>query len=390
MASVTLTTYQDLIDHLVDFVEGDVSNEVERDARRSVQSAYRDLANRHPWTLYYSVARITTAEPYETGTVTYDHTGGTYERQLTLASGTWPAWAAFGHVIIENVRYEVSERKSSSIITLSVHANPGADITDASVYSLRRDTYPMPVDFIQADEFFSSNQTFTMTYSHPRWWLERRRFSAGPAFPTTYTFLGDPNYLGSMAVAFYPPPDQEYHYEVLYRRRPRALKIDNYSTGTASITSGSSTLTGSGTAWASKHVGCVLRLADNSTREPTGLTGSAPYAYERVVASVESATSLTLDAVVGETLAGVKYTLSDPADIEDGSMLNALLACSEYWMSRARNMKDRAEIEQRWLRELVRAQESDNRSMARRAAGQTMGAAYRLRDFPSGEDLGTE
>ena len=36
----------------------------------------------------------TCSTAYLTGTVAYDHQGGTYDRLLTLTDGTWPAWAA--------------------------------------------------------------------------------------------------------------------------------------------------------------------------------------------------------------------------------------------------------------------------------------------------------
>lgn len=387
MPSAGLTTYQDLVDHLIDFVEGDVSGTVERDARRSAQEALRDLANRHPWTLYYGTGRVVTVPPYQDGTVTYDHTGGTYERQLTLAGGTWPDWAAFGHVVLTNVRYEVAERKSATVLTLTSASNPGADVTDATDYSLRRDTYPLPLDFVAADEFINVNQVLSMQYSHPRWWLARQRLVVSPSYPTIYTFMGDPNYYGNLAAFFYPPPDAVYQLDYLYRRRPRPLEVLAYTDGTVSLAGGTATVSGTGTNWLARHKGCVFRIGGGTSDPPTGRSGKAPADYERVVASVDSATQLTLDSTIADTYSGVKASVSDPVDIEDGTMLNALLACCEYWMARCRNMKDRAEIEQRWLRELERAQEADSRSLARRSAGAWPGYGRRLAHMPAGQDL---
>jgi hypothetical protein len=387
MGAVALTTYRDLLDHLVDFVEGDVSAVVERDARRSVQNAYRDLPTRHPWTLYYNYGRINTVAPYETGTVEYDHTGGLYERMLTLTDGTWPDWASLGFVLIDSVRYEVADRKSTTVLTLSVTSNPGDDVDAGEEYSLRRDTYPMPSDFVEGDEFMNVNNTSILTYAHPRQWLERKRVVLGPGFPSSYTFVGDPNYFGCLAVGLDPAPDAAYALDFLYKRRPRPLKVDGHSTGTVTINADEATVTGAGTAFADRLVGSVFRVASSATQTPTGLTGSNAYEHERVIVSVDSATQLTLDSTVPDSYAAVKYMVSDPVDVEDGAMLNALLSCCEYYMARARNMKDRAEIEQHFQRQLTRAREADRRSTARRSAGDWNGYGRRLSHFPAGDDV---
>lgn len=388
MGTVALTTYRDLIDHAIDFLEADVSGEVERDARRAVLNAYRDLPTRHDWTLYWAYGRINTVEPYEEGTVTYDHTGGLYERMLTLDGGTWPEWASLGFVVIGTVRYEVADRKSTTVLTLSVNGNPGEDLDAGTEYSLRRDTFPMPSDFVAGDEFVNVNNQSQLVYSHPRHWLERKRVVLGPGFPSSYTFLGDPNYFGSISVALDPAPDSAYALDFLYKRRPRPLKVDSYSAGTVTVGADAATVTGSGTAFADKHAGCVFRIASGSTQTPTGPAGAAPYEHERVVVSVGSATQLTLDATVPDGFSGVKYQLSDPVDVEDGAMLNALLAGVEYYLARARNMKDRGEIEQHWMRQLTRAREADVRTTARRAAGDWNGYGRRLAHFPTGDDVG--
>lgn len=388
MTAVRLTTYADLVYHLTDFLEGDPSGVGDRDCRRAVQSALDTFANEHSWTLYYTQGRINTVAPYETGTVTYDHTGGTYERQVTLTDGTWPTWATFGHIVIDNTIYEIAERISNSVITLTSASNPGEDIADAATFSLRRDTYPMPHDFIASDELINVQQCMGMMYVHPRHWLAKQRLVISPAFPTQYTFTGDPNYLGTLAVRFYPPPDQAYGLDFLYRRRPRSLKVDEYSTGTVSISGSSNLVTGTGTSWTSKHIGTVLRFSDSRTDVPTGLSGAYPYLYERVVTDVTSTTGITLDSTVPETLSGVKYSLSDPLDIEDGAMRTAFLRCCEWQLSIARQMKRADDIELAYKRALTLAQEADSRSLARRAAGVTHYYHQRLSHMPGGEDIG--
>lgn len=387
MPTTRLVTYGELIDHLVDFVEGDPSATVQRDARRAIQNGLDVFANEHPWTLYYESGRLVTVAPYGTGTVEYDHTGGTYERMLTLTDGTWPSWATYGYVVLNNVEYQIAERISGSILMLSLHGNPGDDVAAGATYSLRRDSYPLPADFIAADEFINVSQVLGMEYVHPRWWLQRQRLTISPGFPTIYTFMGDPNYLGTLAARFYPPPDAAYSLDFLYRRRPRPMTIDEESNGKVSIAISGTAVTGSGTVFADRHAGCIMRFGSASAM-PEPISGASPFAYERVVTSVTSATGLTLDSSIPETLTSVYYTISDPLDIEAGAMRVAFLRCIEMEMGRARNMKGVDAMEAAYQRALNLAKEADSRSFARRGAGPGARAYRRLIYMPGGPDVG--
>ena len=89
MARVNLFTYKDGVDHVLDFLGAAVSNEAKRDAKRAILAAYREFCAVRRWTYFMAQGRLVTVAPYSTGTITYTHTGGTYERQVTLATGTW-------------------------------------------------------------------------------------------------------------------------------------------------------------------------------------------------------------------------------------------------------------------------------------------------------------
>ena len=137
-----MTTYKDLTDHLVDYLGSTVSGENERLARNAVQNAYRECCTTHRWAYYYAKGRLNTVAPYTTGTVAYDDTGGAYERLLTLTGGIWPSWAAYGHVLVNNVPYQIAERIDDTRVTLTEMTNPGADVAAGTTYSLRRGYVP--------------------------------------------------------------------------------------------------------------------------------------------------------------------------------------------------------------------------------------------------------
>lgn len=55
---MSVFTYADAVDHLVDFVGGGASDTLHRDCRRAIQSAYREIATSHRWPYYYRSAAI--------------------------------------------------------------------------------------------------------------------------------------------------------------------------------------------------------------------------------------------------------------------------------------------------------------------------------------------
>lgn len=386
MTQIGLWTYKDAVDHALDYLGASVSNEAARDARRAILAAYREIGNIHRWSYFYQRGRIATVAPYSTGTVAYDHTGGTYERQLTLSSGSWPSWATFGVVVISNIAYEVAERKSSSVLTLSATSNPGDDVAAGTTYSIYRDTYPLPTDLVAIDEVINVGQILSMAYEHPRGWLNRQRITQSPASPFMYTVAGDQNYFGTLALKLFPAPDQVYQLDFLYQRRPRPLGLDEYSTGTVTVTANDQTVTGSGTTFTSSMVGSVIRLSDDATNKPTGVIGSEPPAAERVIMAYTSATALTVDTAFEDSLSGVKFLISPPLDLEEGAMLTAFWRCVEKELAVIRKMKDRDAIYGLYRQALLEAMEADSRSFMPRASGGPGVYPYRLRDFPRGTD----
>lgn len=379
---------KDATDHAIVFLGGDISALATRDARTAVLQAYRNLANCHRWSYLTQRGRLVTSAPQTTGTIEYDHTGGTYERMVTLTGATWPTWVANGELVISDIAYEIAERKSSTVLTLSVNSNPGADVAALTTYTVQRSTYPLPIDCLAVDRMLNASLYDWIWFTHPREWLERQHHNQTFGQPRIFTIMGDPNYTGVMAARFYPPPDAAYQLDFLYHRMPRQLLVEDYSTGTATTSNGSTTVTGTGTSWSSKHAGCVLRLSDGSTDIPTGRVGSHPYHKERVVLSVTNATSLVVDQALDETLSGVKYILSDPVDLEEASMLTAFQRGIEAELATTKRMEERRDILAIYQQQLRMAMQADARSAEPRAGGMDSGLWRRLADMPAGPDLG--
>lgn len=386
MATIALTTYRDLMDHTLDYLGSSASKDANRDARRAIQAAYRELTYSHRWSYFYQRGRLNTVASYTTGTITYTHTGGSSERLVTLAGGTWPSWADLGQIAVNNIVYQVAERKSDTLITLSINSNPGANVAAGTSYTLYRDSYVLPVDFLACDEMINTNNYLRLRFVPPGTWLSRQRILHSPATPHIYSIAGGADYYGAMSVSFFPPPDQIYAIDFLYQRRPRPLLIDEYKTGTASVNATSTTVTGTGTTWTSSMVGSAIRLSGNTTDFPTNNIGANLYVAERIITAFTSATSITVDAAINTGYTGVKYLISDPVDIEEGAMMNALLRCIEKQTTISRIMRNEQIAEETYRKTLLWARETDSRSFARTGSGGDSDV-YRLIHFPKGPDV---
>ncbi len=387
MSALTITTYADLTEHLLDFAGANPGGDMARDARRAAVNGMTLLAQSGLWSYYMSLGRIATSAPYSTGTIEYDHTGGTYERLVTLTTGVWPAWSVYGTLILGNIAYDPVVRLSDSTLQLSINSNPGEDIAAGSTYNLYRDTYPLPLDCTSADRAILVAHATWLEFEHPSQWLVRQQIYRGPALPRYYTIRPAPDYMGTMAMSFFPAPDNQYEIQFMYNRQPRPMRVENYSTGKATITALGVDVTGIGTAWDSVlHTGCVMRFSSSTTTLPTSPVGTNPATLERVVVSVNSATSITLDQAAPATLTGVAYLLSDAADIEPLAMRLALLRASEYQLAVSRNRRDRMELEQAYFKELIRAREVDSRNNSMQSPRTYRPFPTRLADMPRGPD----
>lgn len=349
LTNYELWTFRDAVEMLLDgVVGGDSSPRNLRSAIRAVLEAYSHIATVRQWHYYNRRLKLTTDAPYSTGTVAYDHTGGVYERMLTLTTGTWPSYAADCEIVIDSVRYEVEDRKSSSIITLTERANPGADVASGTTYSLIRDTYPLPDDFSAlTSQLFDVLSQMELDYTEDvgNVLLATRVFGSAQR-PLGYCITKSLKHPGALAVRLSPPPESARTYDANYRARPRALNTQEYCSGTITTAANSAAIVGTDTAFTQAHVGCVMRISANANQKPTTVVGSLldnytnPFVYQRIIKSVTDATNLTLDIAVDATYSGVRYTISDPIDLEAGAMMTYFRRLAEAHFARIEGRDD--------------------------------------------------
>lgn len=364
-------TFKDAVDQLLDLHELDVRNGLnERRARLCLLQAYRDIPSRCAWSYYYRQRLIQTVTQQTSSTITYDHTGGAHERLLTIASGTWPDWAAYGRVIIDEVHYEVEDRKTSTTLTLTETSNPGEDVAAGTSYVLYRSAYPLPSNFRSLVSIWDVDEQRQLCVIDPGQYHKVQSFYDTPSTPYDVMIRATGEYYGGLSLHFSPPPDTAKTYDLLYMARPRPLNIDEYSTGTVAITSGDATVTGTGTAFPTNCVGSVIRFSSTSAPPTSALGGikeggggaDNPFVMQGVIKTRTSATELELEENATVTISsGSAYVISDPLDIEYGAMLTAVMKAAEAeFCSRA----GREDARQKLLmarQALLEAMEADNR-----------------------------
>lgn len=331
---------------------------------------------------------------------------GTYTGNGTWSeSGGFPSWAQYGRIFFNNpalnedislptgngyISYQVASMTDSNNLVLSVNSNPGVDLPAGTTFTLYRDQYPLPADFLSLERLINfSNLFMSPIWCTPGDWLLRQRVAVPSSIPVWYTVIADPHYFGTLSAAFYPPPDSIYTFDFIYQRRPRPLVVDQYCKGTVTASQGSQTVTGSGTVWTSRHLGSSIRFSGSALEAPTGLIGSNPYLEERVITAVASNTSVTVDSPLANAYAGSKYVISDPVDIEEGAMLTAFQRCLEKQESITRLMKIQGNARSAYNEALIKAMEADNRHFERRQAGMQKEGLYDIwiHNTPAGPDI---
>lgn len=345
MSQPVMWTYQDMVERLLDSF--DLRKKTDRDnrlAREAVLNAYREMptCKMGGWEYYKRDWSFHTEASYSTGTVAY--TAST--RVLTLTSGTWPANAAFGIVTIDNKRYRVESRTSSTVIVLAAADAPPADIAAGTSYVWFRESYPMPCDWRASGRLLDSDSQCQVDKISSDSMSQRKSIYRGVADRATwYSFENDQNYFNSLSITICPPPSTVRKYDFKMRAEGRPLVVRG-DAGTATVPADSTTVTLATGSFDLDHAyGAVIRFS-SSTTAPTSKLGyianDNPYKYQRRLASITSATVAELDVAIpdpGLTTA-VAVTVSDPIDVENGAMFSVFQAACDHEFAKLIRHKD--------------------------------------------------
>jgi hypothetical protein len=255
-----------------------------------------------------------------------------------------------------------------------------------TVFTLYRDVYLLPEDFVAGDTAIWEGNFGGMTYCHPTEWLWENRYTESSGTPHSYTIVGDARFPGRLVLKVWPYPDDTRTIDFVYHRRPRPMVLAEAKAGTVTIAAGATTLAGTGTAFTPAMEGSVIRLGTASDL-PTGPEGDDPAAFETVIKQWVSASEVRLAEAPPIGFAAVKYVVSDPVDIEPGSMRTAFTRGVEYQLHLLRQMNDgKRDAFAAWDLALREAKGADSRSLQPRAIGRSGSRRPSFKDMPASFD----
>jgi hypothetical protein len=377
-------TADDVVSRLVDYLGADPGEANYRQARRALVDGYREFGTVTKWTYLLTQGRIFLKGAQTDGTVAY----AAATRQLTLTGATWPSWAPYGWVRVNNVIAKVDQVVSPTVVTLRDPVDYQADVAAGTGYSLFRDCYTLPLDFVNSGNMMAETVWGEMGYVTPDQAAAWVRWRESFGQPRWYTVMGDPDLPGRLAVRIFPYPDADGTMDFVYSRRPRALGVLAYSTGTATIAAGTpGQASFAGATLTQQMVGSVLRVSSDPTNLPTGLEGLSPFAFEATITGVPTPTTCTLDCNAPQAFTNAPYLISDPIDFEDAAMGVAFSRCCEKNLTVNRSMKEQEAMRAAYQQALVLAMEADQRVSARRSASVGGAARARLAFMPRGPDI---
>lgn len=204
-----------------------VDSFIQRGLKSFYNQALSMQGKRHRWSFLRSEYTVTTVAPYSTGTV------GATSGVVTLASGTFPSWAASGVLIVNNVWYTVSTRDSASQITLT---DTTVTITAASKYKIVQVDYTLPTNFGGMDGplvYKPGNLAFNIAvplvgeYQIPEG-RQRWDIVSFPQIAALKQKAPSDTYGAQWAITFYPTPDAVYQLVARIKYDPAALAAGKY------------------------------------------------------------------------------------------------------------------------------------------------------------------
>jgi len=304
-----------------------------QDCRSAVIDAYAEICDRHAWAFNKKYKRINIEKPKTTGTVAY--TAST--RVLTLTGSTWPTDAADWVVVLDNVTYQIDSYTAPTTIVLDSDQAPTADIAAGETYELYRQYYTLPDDFIACvDPMPAQDSSILGRYMTMDEMLNALRSDTSSGSAVGWAIGPIPDVYGRKAIWTFPPNSDDDTLDLWYRSKPRELRYSGYeaksNVGTVTVVASSKTVTGSSTTFEDLMEGSLFRIGSSTTQQPTGFRGVNPWVEQRSIITYSAATTLTLDAVVSTSRSGVKYTITDPLDL-DPTAVPALYRLAERNLS---------------------------------------------------------
>lgn len=359
-----LYTYQDAIQHLMDYCGGNNVAASEREIHKAARDAYNDLVNCRQWRYLLKRGRVDFVAPVNT---TCSSSGNAF----TKDTGTWPASALGSTLRVGLVGYPIVDISSdSTIIYCDTAMQPITDIVTGTSVILYKGIYTLPADWRSMFGPSDENNRYFSAYIDEDMWNKLDRYTQASGSPLAWTIMEDPlpQNIGLMAIYCWPYPDSARTFDYIYQRWARELNTSGFGvndyTGTVSNSAG--VITGLGTSFdSSAHAGAVLRISPDSS--VPDVLGPRKFVAERLIRSVTDATHLTYYGSDLGSISGRGFTISDPLDLAP-FMVNAYWRNAERFLAITKTLPQLQDAERNYAMQLEIAKAGDAPSLQGRSA----------------------
>jgi hypothetical protein len=362
-AAQSVFTYQDAVDRLLLYTNQNGSQASVSAVKQAVLDAYDDLVNDRNWRYFNRSYRLQQEEP-ETGTCYYTASTG----EFTIDSGSWPTWAERAVIEIDNVRYFIKTRSSSTVLVADDTMRPSANIVTGTAFTIYKCVYQLPMDFRRLHRPLSEQADNWTDYCDFSGWFNMIRYRSSAGFPSLFAVSGDPYEPVRQVLLINPTSDADQTLDLSYQRYARTLDYDGHASHcrVGTITASNSTsVTGSSTTFESGMVGAILRYGRTTTTCPDGRGGQNPYKQQVYISAYSSATAITLHEAIN--VSGVYYTISDPIDLDRGMMDAFWLGC-KHKLAQTLGLSTKTQAERDYMVALRKARGSDVKTTISRSA----------------------
>lgn len=324
---------------------------------KAIQSAIMSLHSKHPWRYYRRQVRFNTSAQ-QVVQITYDHTGGTNERQATLSSGTWPTDATYGELLIGEKTYRIEERVSDTVVTLESDFSLSEDYSGGATWQRR--SYQLPREMTKV--FYVQN----METQLPLFEVSADEYSSDMYTPYTsgyaqnFTWQNTGGRFGASEITIWPAPTASQIIEVSASVVPHKPTINIIDGDDLSGTSGSKEVGFDATTFDSSVIGSVIRISKTGNA-PKGFS-SDEHAFEAFIVGLDGESTLLISEPLTESFTDSGFAISSPIDIETSVMLEAVEDEAYYQYTKNHDHQGRQEAAQMARKSFIESVVRDNRS----------------------------
>ena len=348
-------TAQDVVEYLLAATGGGAQDGEHAAVRQAVTHGVREVMQCRNWLWHTQSGFFTTLATSTTGTIT----AGSNQITVANAAGFVP-----GRMIEVSAPLFPTPVRIVSVAGNVVTVTSPASTSGSGVTVMPQTYYDLPQELKDIDTLVTDTVGTLHCYLTPQEWQRLEVNTRGAGEPYYYTIMRSDIYKDRWQVRFVGVPTNDTVVHYTFRRTPVPVKYMGYEriARQGTVTVSGTSVVGADTAFPLDAADSVIRFGGEGL-PPGGLGSTFPWIRQRTIASVLSATAMTLVPPTEDPNAALhlpaktQYAISDTIDASP-TMYTAILSACEMWYARVAG-KPADAVMQMFNRDLRIAMEND-------------------------------